>query len=379
MIIARSFALAIRTMMMCAPMMFGRPALAQRVVHETAAAWKNAKPLTLAAQKTWCSSADAVGCDFKSIDDLALLPDDGIVAISQAGDAMRRFDASGKLIGDLGRRGAGPGEFQSLMSAQYLNNQMIWFDVRQMRIASIGLDGKPGSVVRLMPPPTMQMMYLAGESLIVFDVPASASASDTVVGQYRTVPASGTPRILANIRTPSLFRPATNFRQATGPFAPRIVADVGINGTIAHSNGARYVLDVFPANGTPWRLESEAPPRAVVQADLDSVEARALKMFKVDNVASLPPPVRAQFTSVPKTFPPLANVRVLRDGTIWIRPTSELGAEYARWDVFSVDGKRIGQARLPVSALVRDGARNWVLVVELNGDDVPMVVKYRVQ
>ncbi|MEO7997272.1 MAG: hypothetical protein ABI852_07490, partial [Gemmatimonadaceae bacterium] len=53
-------------------------ALAQNVVRETASAWKNAKPLTLTAQTKWCASADMAGCDFKSIDDLALLPDGGI-------------------------------------------------------------------------------------------------------------------------------------------------------------------------------------------------------------------------------------------------------------------------------------------------------------
>lgn len=354
------------------------PVSAQNPVRETAAAWKSAKPLSLAVQTNWCASAEAVGCDFKSIDDLALLPDGGIVAISQAGNLMRHFDAAGKLIGDVGRFGAGPGEFQSLMSAQYLNNQMIWFDVRQMRIASVGLDGKPGYVERLTPPQTMQMMYLTGASLVVFDVPASTSLSDTVVGQYRTVPASGTPRILASIRTPALFKPGSNQRLVSGPFASRIVADVGTNGTVAHSNGAKYVVHVFPTNGTPWILESEAPARNVTQSDRDSVEARALKTYNVANVASLPPVVRAQFEAMPKTFPPLTNIRVLRDGTVWIRPTPEVGATNARWDVFSSNGKRVGQARLPLSALVRDGAKDWVLVVQLNDDDVPTVVKYRV-
>ncbi|MEO7359604.1 MAG: hypothetical protein ABI120_04700, partial [Gemmatimonadaceae bacterium] len=180
-------------------------AVAQRVVRETAARWKGAKPLKLTAESRWCVSVDASGCDFKSIEDLALLPDGGLLTISQSGNVMRRFDASGKLVGDVGRTGSGPGEFQSLMSAQYFRNHMVWFDIRQMRIASVGLDGKPGPVMRLMPPQTMQMMYLTGESLVVFDVPASTTLSDTVVGEYRTVPATGPPRVLASISTKALF------------------------------------------------------------------------------------------------------------------------------------------------------------------------------
>ncbi|MBC8088217.1 MAG: hypothetical protein H7Z40_13195 [Phycisphaerae bacterium] len=79
------------------------------------------------------------------------------------------------------------------------------------------------------------------------------------------------------------------------------------------------------------------------------------------------------------TFPPLKTIRVLRDGTVWIRPVSMPGETVARWDVFGASGRRIGQARLPISARVRDGTKDWVLVVELNDDDVPKVVRYSVR
>lgn len=37
------------------------------------------------------------------------------------------------------------------------------------------------------------------------------------------------------------------------------------------------------------------------------------------------------------------------------------------------------QARLPATARVRDGTKDWILVVELNNDDVPSLVKYCVR
>jgi len=55
------------------------------------------------------------------------------------------------------------------------------------------------------------------------------------------------------------------------------------------------------------------------------------------------------------------------------------GEAQARWDVFSAEGARLGQVRLPASARVKDGERGWVLVVQLNDDDVPTVVKYTVR
>jgi hypothetical protein len=72
------------------------------------------------------------------------------------------------------------------------------------------------------------------------------------------------------------------------------------------------------------------------------------------------------------------DVHVLRDGTIWILPLPAAGATTTRWDVFARDGRRIGAATLPVTARVHDGMRDWVLVSELNEDDVPSLVRYRV-
>ena len=116
----------------------------------------------------------------------------------------------------------------------------------------------------------------------------------------------------------------------------------------------------------------------VTSAERDSAIARVLKNFKVTNIASLPAPVRASFSNAGSTFPPLLELRVLRDGTLWILPTAEMGAVRARWDVFSKNGQRLGRAMLPIAARVWDGAHDWILVSELGEDDAPSFVRYRV-
>jgi hypothetical protein len=352
---------------------------AQRQVRETPAQWRAVKEVKVTPATRWCTSIDEAGCDFKSIEDLSLLPDGGIVAVSQSANVMRHFGANGRFIGEVGRRGDGPGEFQSLMSAQYRDSAMHWFDVRAMRLASVSLDGKAGPVTRLMPPATMQMMYVVGNDLVVFDVPATPTSGPTVNGVYRTVPVNGEPKVLATVSTPSLFRTGTNFRAIGGPFAPRIIADVGVGGDIAHSNGDSYWVDVFPAGGKPWRYQTSIDLRPVGKTDTDSIEAMLLKTFRVSRVADLAPIVRSQLQDMPDVFPPIAAIKVLRDGTVWIRPHAMPDDKTWRWDVFSREGTRIGRAQLPVGANVRDGTRQWILVVELNDDDVPSVVKYTVQ
>ena len=356
-----------------------RGARAQRVVRESAAQWRAAPILTLARDRQWCADPDAAGCDFKRPASVRALPDGGILA-SDAQGPIRRFAADGSLRGTLGRRGQGPGEYGFVIEASLASNGLVtWFDNTQMRIATVTLDGTAGPVTRLMPPYTMAAMYLVDTQLVVLDVPAAPKLGDTVEATYRTVPASGNPRVLARVRTPSTFTPGSDMRMAAGPFDVRVLGDVGPSGDVAHSNGDRYEVQVIPRVGAPWRLSVEAPRRPVTAAERDSAVAALLKRMRVASIDALPPVLRDAYTADRPFHPPLALIKVLRDGTVWIRPVAEAGASTARWDVFTRDGARLGAVRLPLGSRVWDGASDWVLVNELNEDDVPTFVRYRIR
>ncbi len=355
-----------------------RSAPAQRIIRETAAQWSAAPRLALTVEGRWCVDADAEGCDFRDIAQAFALDDGGILATDAMGP-LRRFGADGAFARTLGRRGQGPGEygfvFQPQVTAQ---GRVAWFDNTQMRIATLALDGTPGPVTRLLPPPTMASIHLVGEELVILDVPTTAPRGELVDASYRTVPAAGAPRVLARVRTPAQFDPGSDMRPMSGPFAVRVVADVGTGGDVVHGEGAAYDLLGFPAGGTPWRLVVDAPRRPVTSADRDSAQARLVAQFRVASAADLPPNIRDLLAQAPDRHPPIAVVRVLRDGTTWVRPNAGPPAATDRWDLFARDGSRVGQAALPRGARITDGARGWVLVVERDRDDVPRVVRYRV-
>lgn len=314
----------------------------------------------------------------RNIASAMVLPDSGVIMADVPGP-MRRFSRTGQFLGELGRRGQGPGEYGLLVEPQLLSPGIVWwFDNTQMRMASVQLDGNAGPVRRIVLPPTAMTLHVVGEELVVLEVPPSPTPGDTVVGVYRTVPTSGPPRVLGQVRTPSVFQPGSTMRRPSAPFAARVVANVGAAGDVAHSNGAHYQVDVMPAKGVPWHLDVNLPPRAVSSAERDSVLAMALKRARVTSVAALPEWQRSQLENGSSTVPPLHSMRVLRDGTVWIRPTTAPTDKTARWDVFARDGRRIGKAELPLSASVKDGTRAWVLVAELGADDVPKLVRYAV-
>ncbi|MBP6772333.1 MAG: hypothetical protein KA154_04990 [Gemmatimonadaceae bacterium] len=359
---------------------FAFPLDAQRVIRETTAQWNAVKRITLVKERAWCTDVDTPGCEFKGPATLRTLPDGGLL-VADARGPLQHFSANGAFVGSLGRQGKGPGEYGFVIDAQLASNGLVtWFDNTQMRIATVSLDGKPGPVTRLMPPYTMANLMLVDTQLVILDIPVGAKLGDTVMASYRTVPASGTPTVLARVRAAAIFTAGSEgFIPMRSPFLPVAVGHVSARGDVAHSNGAQYDVEVFPRGAAAWRLRVEVPVRSVTSRDRDSTVNRVLKVFKAASESALPPNVRDSFAKMGSTFPPLADLRVLRDGTVWIRPTPPAGATSARWDVFSRDGQRVGQVLLPHTARVWDGERGWVLVSEQGEDEVQTFVRYGVR
>jgi hypothetical protein len=356
------------------------PALsAQRVVRESAAAWRAAPRLTLSVSARWCGDAEAAGCDFPAISEALALDDGGLIALNYSGP-IRRFAADGRLVGELSRRARGPGEYRFVSAAALDSTGLLaWYDQALRRVATLSPSGKAGPVSAIQPPVMLANVFMMGRTLVVYEVPSGRMIGDTVSATYRTIDSLSASRTLARVRTPSLFAASGPPGPPAALFAPRVVSHVGWQGDVAHSNGGSYTVQSFPVGGAPWTLVVELPPRAVTTAERDSAVDEVLREFKAKVVRELPPAFAARVTRIGKTVPPLEAVRVLRDGTIWIRPTPARGAVAARWDIFSRSGVRLGQATLPLGAEVRDGTREWVLVTELGQDDVPMVVRYAVE
>lgn len=59
------------------------------------------------------------------------------------------LDGQGRLVGLVGRRGQGPGEFQSPAAVVPVGDSMVVFDVANARATMVGLDLQPSRSVRL--------------------------------------------------------------------------------------------------------------------------------------------------------------------------------------------------------------------------------------
>jgi hypothetical protein len=64
---------------------------------------------------------------------------------------IRRYNASGKFVANIGRKGAGPGEYQELLGLAILGDSaLVTWDPRNSRVTFFGLDGKVRSSFRPM-------------------------------------------------------------------------------------------------------------------------------------------------------------------------------------------------------------------------------------
>lgn len=356
------------------------PALAQRAVVETATTYRSTPRLQLVERARWCRDAEAPGCDFSSISEAVATDEGGLLAANYRGP-IRQFDHAGALVREVSRKGAGPGEYRFVHSLRIRGQQAAWYDQALRRVTRFDLaTARPGESNAVDLPMALAGLHLVdGGDLVAFEVPAATRAGDIVSAAFRVFRRAGTSRVLATVRQASNYLQGSPVPVAQPLFSPNIVADVGWNMDVAHSSAMRYEVSVHPSNGSPWRLKVDIPARPVLSADRDSAIAEELRSSNVRTVTELAPEAQGLIRRARTTYPQLESLRVLRDGTLWIRPTPTRGAAFARWDVFSRTGTRLGYAELPLSAVVKDGTERWILAVVLQADDVPGVVRYEIR
>lgn len=355
-----------------------QPIPARRLVQETRAAYEQAPRLAMTPVRRWCHEPSAPGCEFRGPASVHATPDGGLLAADAMGP-LRLFDAQGRFVRELGRKGRGPGEYGFLIEAQVTSDGLVtWFDNMQWRFTTVHLDGRPGPTRRRTPSSAMANLFVVDTTLVIFKVPAKPTVGTMVDATYETVPERGAPRVLARVRTPSIFAPGSDLFVPPGPFAPRVLADVSPRFDVAHTNGDRAAIDVFPARGAPWHLELDRPARAVSTAERDSARAVMLGRLKVKRVADLPVSLRAAYDKPPVSHAPLQQLKLLSDGTLLVRPTGAPTDTVARWDVFTFDGFRVGWIGLPLSARIVDGARDWILVVDRDADEVSRFTRFQI-
>ncbi len=346
---------------------------------------------------------------------------DGRIVIDQQQDRnVRLFDASGRSIGRFGRRGEGPGEFENTFIGGWVGDSLWVHDLSQQRTTVITPDL---AFARVIPdagikPPVGQetrfpssassdrrAIYEDGTSLVaVLNFSAIPAGFDANGGGYFRVAADGTIRnsvVYFNQPTGSVriamgdggrMQGSSGMIQQHTPFYTRPLTKVSHRGNRIATLACIYdgpqartmrVVMLGASGDTIYARNHPFTPQAIPRTVADSAHAAAVANTKAmsqfvgaADAAALTRAVQDQMR-IPPFYPPFTSMVIADDGTAWIELRSPAGGATS-FMLLDPRGSVVGTVAVPARTKVLTVSSTHMWGIELNQDDVPSVVRYRV-
>ena len=316
------------------------------------------------------------------------------------------FDSAGKFVRKVGRVGKGPGEFKfdGGMSALADGRVAVWDD-GNARVSFFSLDGRYQTSWRV-PPGSVRFRALGEDRAGQLYVKRTAFMES--VGNQVPHGREVLLRLRANGVGDTLFAPdlhipnveyemgsenggdnTTAVFMTEAQYAPKMLWDWHPDGFFVTGHGALYQVTLFRTKERPIRIERTFAPVSV------SAEER-----KTEELSILGDPSRAwRGPPLPATKPPLMDLFIARDGRIWARvpapstsavtdnPDKRPGKPQkittyrtpVLWEVFSREGAFLGRVAFPGRAKLMQADGNRVWAIQLDDDDLPSAVRYRIE
>lgn len=326
-----------------------------------------------------------------AISSLAADADETVLAVGQPVELRVKLyeTATGNLIGEVGRRGGGPGEFQGIRSVWMAGDTLTVVDARQRRVSRFStatgehlwtgrvdvlVDSlrmhffatapRPGGGFWAGPVLTGARLATGALDSIPIATLDAHGQSLTVVDHYPVSGALGHARIEGSI---------IHFTQ---PFAtPAIVAEAPDGSSmLIVRNGPRGEVRVRRLNASgaaEYAKRMNVPPRTVSRAARDSVYeafARRLPTPRARRVARREAP---RHVNVPEHYSAVTEAMVTVDGRAWLRLS-----DTHHWLLLSPTGAVEGQVAAPPGVTLLLAGRRSVYGVRKDELDVPYIVRY---
>lgn len=332
---------------------------------------------------------------------------DGAVVLSEPQDArLRFFDAGGRSTKTFGREGRGPGEFvkNSQLRAGRFGDTLWVHDMRARQFTFVSSSGTLISTVR---EPTEWNARSGRQPAVVS--PFAMASTTQLLGQatYGARTGRGSARDLSIVsaavsgevsreiaKEPDILEDQITVTRGTnsfGVFAPfratphRAVAPDGsrivLVSTMMNETGGLYHIDVFRANGdTVARREFAFAGIPVSKAAADSAVAMKIAFYKTPPAAAPPDAIdemeRRLRERIPRFMAPVELVHVASDHSVWLQGPPAVGR--IPYTILNERGEIQGTLALPLRSRFGAADRTTVWIIETDADDVPSVVRYRI-
>jgi hypothetical protein len=321
--------------------------------------YSTAQQLRLSALRALCADSGIPNCPTGEIV-LAAQSPEGSLAVATADRQLLLLDSLGRSIRLVGRTGAGPGEYRSLMAVGFTpDGSLHVFDVWGARLLRFGREGGFDTSVVTRPSLELQEAAFVQGELLTLLVPPGKNIGDTVGARVAKMDEAGnTAETGLRIPDRAVLVEGADLMPAPAPFAPRALWAVSSGGAVYFTLGDAFEIDRYDPDGTTGRrILGAHGAREVTEDELaEALDAR------VRGVSD-----QRMRAAIMATTPRGADGKVrhpmftaLVSGAsemLFAREASLHGS--ARWNVFGKDGALLGFFDLPEGArlLLVDGER----------------------
>jgi hypothetical protein len=348
------------------------------------------------------------------VGDIALGRDGSLYVFDGQVPVVRHYDANGKFLRRIGRRGSGPGEYRSVSGlAMTPDGRLLVWDTGNWRVNIYAANGD--FVTQWITPSGMSGGGTAQYTRAIMVDSAGRIVTRKMIHNFRNPGNSPTiwlryrldGTFIDSVRTPagpeSVPLVARNGNASTAypvPFAPIRQVTMSPSGSLLSGFPSRYAFEIHQPDGRIVSVRRDMRPEPVTRSERsDAREKAEQRMRQTDPTWSWNGP------DIPDSKPAYYGIVAGQDGRIWVLLTQDVRTgpgvtgsvgigggntpgrrppgdaeppKASLYDVFEPDGSYLGQVQVPAGAyaLVRRGDQVWGYAV--GDDDVPRIKRYRI-
>jgi hypothetical protein len=295
---------------------------------------------------------------------VARLPDGGALVSDRGLHALRVFDAEGRFVRAVGRKGTGPGEFEYLATAWRCGDSLFVEDIGAARVSVHTLDGTQAramSIVEFAGGTPQFRSACNANGLFVHH--AWYPYREEELGRQRAPVhvwlTSATGERRADLGT--VAGPEYNaYGYGAGPALLGRTPHLAVGRLVAYVGTADSgVVQVFSLTGEPAGVRRlPGPLRRVTEADLE----RARRLDSMGQSAAQQRQTREEWAldTPPAMLPAYDAMLVDHDDHLWVRRHPRAGEPDTPWIVFDPDGAHVATVPLPALLTVHEIGRDHV-------------------
>ncbi len=315
--------------------------------------------------------------EFGRVVGVALGPDDEVFVADRLNFEVRVFGLDGAHRRSFGRRGEGPGEFETLYSIAWVGDRLLALDYENARISEFSAAGD-----YLGQRETAR--GISGSGLGLYSVGAAEAYVDHFdrADDWRHVYAGQGPDGPTGVAIPVLPQPEGRSSVIVCdrgdvrasyliPFAPRLIQHPGPGGSLYSAVTGDYRIVATRDADTVRVVEGQAEAAPVTDAEWER-RTEAIRSLKAEYPSAQCEP---DLPGKPSAKPILKALFVAPDGRLWVEVAAAGGD---RWDVFDVDGRPMARVQAPARSGIPAFGPDHVVTIRRDSLDLDYVDVYRI-